>query len=89
MDYACCFMDLWLGKIHWDDQRRPYYIYKGFIVRRIGYFHDEIEYECQDEVADEVSKLVEKAITRAGEYLNLKVPLVGEGKVGSNWQQTH
>lgn len=89
MDYACCFMDLWLGKMYWDDKRRPYYFYKGYIVRRIGYFHDEIEYECQDEIAVEIAKLVEKAITRAGEYLKLKVPLVGEGKVGSNWQQTH
>ena len=39
MDYAGLFMDKWLGEMHWDEKRRPYYIYKGCIVRRIGYFH--------------------------------------------------
>lgn len=39
MDYASCFMDRWLGKTYWDDKRRPYYVYRGCIVRRIGYFH--------------------------------------------------
>lgn len=39
MDYAGCFMDRWLGEMHWDELRRPYYLYKGCIVRRIGYFH--------------------------------------------------
>ena len=41
MDYACCFLDSWLGEIHWDEKRRPYYLYKGYVVRRIGYVHDE------------------------------------------------
>lgn len=39
MDYASLFMDKWLGKMYWDEMRRPYYVYKGCIVRRIGYFH--------------------------------------------------
>ena len=38
MDYAGCFMDKWLGGILFDEKRRPYYLYKGKIVRRIGYF---------------------------------------------------
>lgn len=38
MDYAGCKMDSWLGKIYWED-RKPYYLYKGYKVRRIGYFH--------------------------------------------------
>ncbi len=38
MDYALCKMDQWLGKIYWED-RKPYYLYKGYKVRRIGYFH--------------------------------------------------
>ncbi len=89
MDYASCFMDKWLGKTHWDDLRRPYYLYKGCVVRRIGYFHDELEYECQEEVAQEVSGMIEKAIAMAGEFLKIKVPLVGEGKVGKSWLETH
>ena len=89
MDYAGLFMDRWLGDMLWDEKRRPYYIYKGCVVRRIGYFHDELEYECEKEVAEEVSKLIEKAIMKAGEYLKLRVPLAGEGKVGKNWKEVH
>lgn len=89
MDYAACFMDMWLGEIYWDELNRPYYLYKGFVVKRIGYFHDELEYECEDEIAEEVSKMIEKAIIKAGEYLKIKVPLAGEGKVGETWKEVH
>ncbi len=90
MDYAGCFMDSWLGKIYWDEMWRPYYLYKGKIVRRIGYFHDEYEYECEgEETAHEVGKMIEKAIEKAGQYLKLKVELKGEAKCGKNWSETH
>lgn len=88
MDYACCFLDKWLGGIRWKD-RKPYYLYKGHVVRRIGYFHDEVEFECEEPVAEEVARLIEKAIEKAGEYLKLKVPLAGEGKVGKSWLEVH
>lgn len=90
MDYAGCFMDVWLGKIYWDEMWRPYYLYKGKKVRRIGYFHDEYEYECEGEdTAHEVGKLIEKAIEKAGKHLKIKVPLKGEAKCGKNWSETH
>ena len=89
MDYACCFMDKWLGGIRFDNLRRPYYLYKGAVVRRIGYFHDEVEFECEEQIAEEVSRMMEIAITKAGEHLKIKVPLVGEGKVGKTWKETH
>jgi DNA polymerase I-like protein with 3'-5' exonuclease and polymerase domains len=50
---------------------------------------DEVEFECDKEVAEEVAKMIEKAITKAGEYLKIQVPLAGEGKVGINWKETH
>lgn len=89
MDYAGLFMDKWLGEMYWDEKRRPYYIYKDCIVRRIGYFHDELEYECEEAVAEEVARMIEKAITKAGEFLKIKVPLAGEGKVGKSWKEVH
>ena len=89
MDYACCFLDVWLGGIKFDKDWKPYYNYKGFTVRRIGYFHDEVEFECDAPVAEEVAKLIERAIQKAGEHLGLKVPLAGEGQVGVNWKETH
>ena len=89
MDYAGCFLDRWLGGLHFDEKRRPYYLYKGCVVRRIGYFHDELEFECEEQVAEEVADLIEKAITKSGEHLKLKVPLAGEGKVGKTWKEVH
>lgn len=88
MEYAICFMDKWLGGIQWVNGM-PVYIYKGYTVKRIGYYHDELEYECDDLIAEEVSKMIEKAITRAGEHLKLNVPLAGEGKIGKNWKEVH
>lgn len=50
---------------------------------------DELEYECEEAVAEEVARMIENAIAKAGEYLKLKVPLVGEGKVGESWKSVH
>lgn len=89
MDYACCFLDVWLGGIKFDSNFKPYYEYKGCIARRIGYMHDEVEFECDPTIAEEVAKLIEKAIKKAGEHLKLNVELAGEGKVGINWKEVH
>lgn len=89
MDYACCFLDVWLGGIRFDEKRRPYYEYKGCIVRRVGYHQDEYTFECNPEVADEIVQLLVKAISKAGELLKIKVPLEGEGKVGKSWKEIH
>lgn len=89
MDYASCFMDKWLGGIKWDTDHKPHYIYKGFVVRRIGYYHDELEFECSPDIAQEIGMMIETAIQKAGEFLKLKVPLKGEAKVGKNWKETH
>jgi DNA polymerase I-like protein with 3'-5' exonuclease and polymerase domains len=65
-------------------------LYKDkYIVRRIGYFHDEVEFECDEEIAEEIAKLIETAIEKAGKHLKLFVPLAGEGKVGLNWKEVH
>jgi DNA polymerase I len=50
---------------------------------------DELEYECEEPIAQEIAQMIEKSIAKAGEYLKIKVPLVGEGKVGLNWKETH
>lgn len=89
MDYACCFMDKWLGPMYWDRYGRPFYKYKGCVVRRIGYYHDELEFECEEPVAEEVAKMIEKAIAKAGEFLKLEIPLAGEGKTGKTWRDVH
>ena len=89
MDYALAIMDTKLGELYLDDKFRPYYLYKGCIVRRVCYYHDEAIFECQEEVSHEISQMLAKMITVASDYLKLKVTILGEGKVGLNWKETH
>lgn len=39
MSYAACFMDTWLGEMYLDEAGRPYYLYKGKIVKRVSMVH--------------------------------------------------
>ncbi len=39
MSYAACFMDAWLGDMLIDKLGRPYYLYKGHVVKRISMVH--------------------------------------------------
>lgn len=39
MSYAACFMDAWLGELYLDDLGRPYYEYKGYVVKRLSMVH--------------------------------------------------
>jgi hypothetical protein len=52
-------------------------------------YHDEEQWECSPEVAEEVGRLGVESIERAGKVLKLNVPVTGEYKVGNNWAETH
>lgn len=39
MSYAACFMESWLGEMYIDSMGRPYYLYKGKIVKRVSMVH--------------------------------------------------
>lgn len=39
MSYAACLMDDWLGEMELDDKFRPYYLYKGKVVKRVSMVH--------------------------------------------------
>lgn len=91
MSYAACFMDTWLGDLHLDELGRPYYLYKGKIVKRISMVHDEYSWEVQDGIEEEVREMSVKAIVKAGETLKLSLPLAGEGKKSfeGSWLHVH
>jgi len=78
-----------MGEMLMDDKGRPYYRYKKKIVRRTGYFHDELICEAEESVAEEVARIMEWCMVEAGLRLKLNVPLVGESKIGMSWDQTH
>lgn len=57
-------------------------------LRRIGYMHDQLDFECDPAIA-EVKSLIEKAYEKAGQYLKIQVPLKGDGKIGNNLKEVH
>ena len=89
MDMAGILMDKWLGGIKFNSQGLPCYYYKGYECVRLIYMHDEYEWESQPEITEDICKLGELSIKKAGEYLNLNVALDAEAKVGINWKEVH
>ena len=51
--------------------------------------HDEVQIEAEDEHAPIIGELFCRAITLAGERLNVKCVLTGSYQVGANWKETH
>ena len=51
--------------------------------------HDEVQFSCSPEHADELGRSFCNALTNAGQTLNFNCRLDGEYKVGANWAETH
>lgn len=52
-------------------------------------YHDEEQWQCKPEHADEVGRLGVQSIEKAAKYLSLNVPVTGEYKIGNSWASTH
>lgn len=61
----------------------------GNKVKQVAYVHDEIQYSCPKDIADEVGKVITAAATEAGEKLDLKIRIDANYSIGSNWSETH
>ena len=55
----------------------------------VGNIHDEIQTECEPDIANEIGELAKLCITHAGEHFGLRCKLDGEYAVGVNWRDTH
>lgn len=89
MDYALLLLHNKFGPLRIDKYGRPYYLYKEKVVRRVGYWHDETEFEAEDSIAHEISEIEEWAMMQAGKLLGVNIELKGESKIGNNWCETH
>jgi DNA polymerase I-like protein with 3'-5' exonuclease and polymerase domains len=61
----------------------------GWDVKLVANVHDEIQFECSPDVAEEAGKACVQSIRESGLAYNLRCPLDGEYKVGRNWRETH
>ena len=73
---AMCFADRW-----WNEENLDYAL--------VGAFHDELQSRVHPNSIDRYRELAELSMVKAGEFLDLKVPMEGESIVGENWAQTH
>ena len=91
MSYASCIIDNYLGELHIDSLGRPFYLYKGKKVKRVSHFHDEYSWEVENGIQDDILSITENAIVKAGEILNLSIPLAAKGKAAYNgtWCDVH
>jgi hypothetical protein len=51
--------------------------------------HDEFQFECEPEIAEDLGQMACDAVTKAGEFFNMSIRLEGEYKVGKSWAETH
>jgi DNA polymerase I-like protein with 3'-5' exonuclease and polymerase domains len=61
----------------------------GNAVKQVAYVHDELQYSCPKDIADEVGKVITAAATEAGEKLGLKIRIDANYSIGKNWSETH
>lgn len=54
-----------------------------------GNIHDEVQFSCLEEHADELGQLFCDSLARAGKLLNFRCPLDGEYSIGKTWKDTH
>lgn len=62
---------------------------RGLDALQVGFIHDEIQYDCHPDCAEEVARLFNQAISESGKFLKFIIPMEGDSKVGPTWAQTH
>lgn len=61
----------------------------GLDAFQVAVVHDEMQWDCAEQDAEEVGKILRQCIRDAGEHFNSFCPLEGEYKIGANWGETH
>jgi len=61
----------------------------GIDTHQLAFIHDELQYECKPDRADDVKFTLELSAVQAGEYYNLRIPIAAEGKIGRTWADVH
>lgn len=51
--------------------------------------HDEVEIECDADIAEDIRDTVVAASLEAGRRLNIRMPVHSEGRVGDTWYDVH
>jgi DNA polymerase I-like protein with 3'-5' exonuclease and polymerase domains len=55
----------------------------------VGNIHDEVQIECDEDIAEDVAKIAEKTFEDITAQLKFRIPLRGSANIGNNWAETH
>lgn len=72
-----------------DILRFRYRLIHGEHYRQVLWVHDEFQVECVPEYAEVVGQAMVDGIRKVTQDFNLRIPLDGEYKIGTNWSETH
>jgi hypothetical protein len=61
----------------------------GIDVQWLIYMHDEVVAEMDPKDVERYKEIVEPLLTEAGKYYKIRVPIVGDCKVGKSWREVH
>jgi len=61
----------------------------GLCASQLAFIHDELQYECHPDHAQDLSASLVLSSAEAGEYYKLRVPITAEAKIGANWAEVH
>ena len=53
------------------------------------FMHDEFQFECRPEIAEDLRKLAEHSISWSAQMYGVKCPHEGDSEIGYNWSETH
>ena len=61
----------------------------GLCCSQLAFIHDEIQFECTPEHAEDLGTSLVLSAAEAGEYYRIRCPISAEAKQGNNWRETH
>ena len=64
------------------------YVY-GEQYGTVGFFHDEVQVECEPALQDVVGALLQETALEAGRQLGMRVPTDADYSIGRTWADTH
>lgn len=57
--------------------------------QQIATVHDELQFEADEDYAEDVADVLTRCIPMAGEVMKLRVPISGTSSIGRSWLETH
>jgi DNA polymerase I-like protein with 3'-5' exonuclease and polymerase domains len=61
----------------------------GLCASQLAFIHDELQFECAPEHAQDLSTSLVLSAQEAGEYYRVRCPIGAEAKTGANWAEVH